>query len=187
MISASHNPAEDNGIKFFGPDGFKLSDAAEEEIERMVAEGVEPAQAGNIGRAKRIDEGRFRYMERLKATLPHGMRLDGVKVVVDCAHGAAYRTAPDLLWELGADVVPLGTAPNGSNINDKCGSTHPDACAAAVVAHGADLGICLDTGDEIGASLPVTALVDQFYKDVQKLGGGRWDTSALIKRLTELG
>jgi len=144
MISASHNPAHDNGIKFFGPDGFKLSDAAEAEIEAMVAAGVEPAQAQNIGRAKRIDEGRFRYMERLKSTLPYGMRLDGVKVVVDCAHGAAHRTAPELLWELGADVVPLGTSPNGFNINDKCGSTHPEEAAAAVVAHGADLGICLD-------------------------------------------
>ncbi|OWU85242.1 phosphoglucosamine mutase [Oceanicola sp. 22II-s10i] len=144
MISASHNPAADNGIKFFGPDGFKLSDEAEAEIEALVARGVEPAQARNIGRAKRIDEGRFRYMERLKSTLPTGIRLDGIKVVVDCANGAAYRTAPDLLWELGADVVPLGTTPDGFNINEKCGSTKPEAAAAAVVAHGADLGVCLD-------------------------------------------
>ncbi|MCA0922115.1 phosphoglucosamine mutase [Pseudooceanicola nanhaiensis] len=144
MISASHNPAEDNGIKFFGPDGFKLSDEAEEEIERLVLEGVEPAQAPNIGRAKHIYDGRFRYNERLKTTLPHGMRLDGIKVVIDCANGAAYRTAPEVLWELGADVIPLGVDPNGTNINAKCGSTHPEAAAAAVVAHGADLGICLD-------------------------------------------
>lgn len=144
MISASHNPAHDNGIKFFGPDGFKLSDEAEAEIESLVARGVEPAQAGNIGRAKRIDEGRFRYMERLKGTLPVGMRLDGIKVVVDCANGAAYRTAPELLWELGAEVIPLGVTPNGTNINQKCGSTHPDTAASAVVAHGAHLGICLD-------------------------------------------
>ncbi|MBY6004308.1 phosphoglucosamine mutase [Salipiger bermudensis] len=144
MISASHNPADDNGIKFFGPDGFKLSDEAEAEIEALVEAGVAPAQAGNIGRAKRIDDGRFRYQERLKGTLPHGMRLDGMKVVVDCANGAAYKTAPEVLWELGADVIPLGTAPNGVNINQNCGSTKPQAAAEAVVAHGADVGICLD-------------------------------------------
>ncbi|MCA0961478.1 phosphoglucosamine mutase [Salipiger bermudensis] len=144
MISASHNPADDNGIKFFGPDGFKLSDEAEAEIEALVEAGVAPAQAGNIGRAKRIDDGRFRYQERLKGTLPHGMRLDGMKVVVDCANGAAYKTAPEVLWELGADVIPLGTSPNGLNINDNCGSTKPQAAAEAVVAHGADVGICLD-------------------------------------------
>ncbi|MBN9888471.1 phosphoglucosamine mutase [Salipiger abyssi] len=144
MISASHNPAHDNGIKFFGPDGFKLSDDAEAEIEALVEAGVRPAQSGNIGRAKRIDDGRFRYQERVKSTLPHGMRLDGMKVVVDCANGAAYRTAPEVLWELGADVVPVGTSPNGLNINENCGSTKPQAAAEAVVAHGADIGICLD-------------------------------------------
>ena len=144
MISASHNPADDNGIKFFGPDGFKLSDEVEAEIEALVEAGVQPAQAHNIGRAKRIDDGRFRYMERVKSTLPHGMRLDGMKVVVDCANGAAYRTAPEVLWELGADVIPVGTSPNGLNINANCGSTRPQAAAEAVVAHGADVGICLD-------------------------------------------
>lgn len=144
MISASHNPAEDNGIKFFGPDGFKLSDAVEAEIEAMVESGVGPAKAMNIGRAKRIDDGRFRYQERVKSTLPQGLRLDGMKVVVDCANGAAYKTAPEVLWELGADVVPLGTTPDGLNINRNCGSTKPQAAAEAVVAHGADVGICLD-------------------------------------------
>ncbi|ATG47472.1 phosphoglucosamine mutase [Celeribacter ethanolicus] len=144
MISASHNPAEDNGIKFFGPDGFKLSDEAESEIERLMEEGVEPAQADNIGRAKRIDDGRFRYNERVKSTLPRGMSLQGLKVVIDCAHGAAYRTAPEVLWELGAEVIPVGTAPNGKNINDHCGSTYVQTAAEAVVAHGADVGICLD-------------------------------------------
>ncbi|MCR8550694.1 phosphoglucosamine mutase [Salipiger sp. P9] len=144
MISASHNPAHDNGIKFFGPDGFKLSDEAEAEIEALVEAGVAPAQAGNIGRAKRIDDGRFRYQERVKSTFPHGMRLDGMRVVVDCANGAAYKTAPEVLWELGAEVIPVGTAPNGLNINENCGSTKPAAAAAAVVAHGADVGICLD-------------------------------------------
>ncbi|WP_095588835.1 phosphoglucosamine mutase [Actibacterium ureilyticum] len=144
MISASHNAAEDNGIKFFGPDGFKLSDEVEIEIERMMHEGVELAQARNIGRAKHIYDGRYRYNERVKGSLPRGMTLAGLKVVVDCANGAAYRTAPEVLWELGADVVPIGTSPNGFNINEKCGSTSPDAAAAAVVAHGADMGICLD-------------------------------------------
>ncbi|WP_417721003.1 phosphoglucosamine mutase [Salipiger sp.] len=144
MISASHNPASDNGIKFFGPDGFKLSDEAEAEIEALVEEGVSPARAGNIGRAKRIDDGRFRYQERVKSTFPQGMRLDGMKVVVDCANGAAYRTAPEVLWELGAEVIPVGTSPDGLNINLDCGSTKPRTAAEAVVAHGADVGICLD-------------------------------------------
>lgn len=144
MISASHNPHHDNGIKFFGPDGFKLSDEAEAEIEALVASDIEPAQALNIGRAKRIDDGRFRYIERIKSTFPEGMRLDGLKVVVDCANGAAYRTAPEALWELGAQVIPVGTTPNGFNINDDCGSTAPRVAAETVVSHGADLGICLD-------------------------------------------
>ena len=144
MISASHNPAEDNGIKFFGPDGFKLSDQAEMEIEALIENGVDLAQPKNIGRAKRIDDARFRYGERVKSSLPRGIRLDGLKVVLDCANGAAHRTAPEVLWELGADVVPLGISPDGTNINLGCGSTQPDAAAAAVVAHGADVGICLD-------------------------------------------
>lgn len=144
MISASHNPAQDNGIKFFGPDGFKLSDAVEAQIEALVEEGPRPSEAQEIGRAKRIDDGRFRYQERVKSTFPAGKRLDGIKVVVDCANGAAYRTAPEVLWELGADVVPLGVTPNGLNINLGCGSTKPQTAAEAVVAHGADLGICLD-------------------------------------------
>ena len=144
MISASHNPHQDNGIKFFGPDGFKLSDDAEREIEALVDEGVEPAQALNIGRAKRIDDGRFRYNERVKATLPAGRRFDGLKVVIDCANGAAYKTAPEVLWELGADIIPVGVSPNGLNINERCGSTDTRLAAETVVAHGADVGICLD-------------------------------------------
>lgn len=144
MISASHNPADDNGIKFFGPDGYKLSDEAEAEIERMVAEGARLADAPNIGRAKRIDDGRGRYVEYAKTTIPSGMSLDGLKVVIDCANGAAYRAAPDVLSELGATVIPIGVSPNGRNINAGCGSTHTDACAQAVVAHGADIGIALD-------------------------------------------
>ena len=144
MISASHNPHHDNGIKFFGPDGFKLSDAAEAEIEDILAGDITPAQPENIGRARRIDDGRFRYMEFAKTTFPARGGLAGVKVVVDCAHGAAYRTAPEVLWELGAEVVPIGVSPNGTNINQGCGSTDTTAAAEAVLAHGADLGICLD-------------------------------------------
>ena len=144
MISASNNPHHDNGIKFFGPDGFKLSDEAEAEIEALVFSDIEPAQSGNIGRAKRIDDGRFRYAERVKSTLPAGIRLDGLKVVIDCANGAAYKVAPEVLWELGATVIPVGTSPNGFNINDGCGSTAPQTAAETIVAHGADVGICLD-------------------------------------------
>nr|BEI32140.1 phosphoglucosamine mutase [Ruegeria sp.] len=144
MISASHNPAEDNGIKFFGPDGYKLSDQAELEIERLIEEGVKPAQARNIGRARRVDDARFRYGERVKSSLSRDLRLDGLKVVVDCANGAAHRTAPEVLWELGAEVIPVGITPNGKNINLNCGSTKPQLAAETVVAHGADVGICLD-------------------------------------------
>ncbi|MEO9517643.1 MAG: phosphoglucosamine mutase [Paracoccaceae bacterium] len=150
MISASHNPAQDNGIKFFGPDGFKLSDAAEAEIEQLVVNGVEPVAADEIGRAKRIDDGRFRYIERVKSTFPRQMRLDGLKVVLDCANGAGHRVAPDALWELGATVIPIGTSPNGHNINQDCGSTHPRTAAETIIAHGADVGICLDgDGDRV--------------------------------------
>lgn len=144
MISASHNPAQDNGIKFFGPDGFKLSDEAETEIEELVADGVTLASATTIGRAKRIDDARARYIERVKSSMPRQMRLEGVKVVLDCANGAAYNAAPMALWELGATVIPVGVSPNGHNINEGCGSTHPQTAAELVVAHGADVGICLD-------------------------------------------
>ena len=144
MISASHNPHQDNGIKFFGPDGFKLSDAAEAEIEAMVEGEVAPAKPENIGRAKRIEDGRGRYQEFVKTSFPNGLRLDGLKVVIDCANGAAYKCAPEVLWELGAEVIPVGVAPNGTNINDRCGSTHTETAAEAVVAHGAHVGISLD-------------------------------------------
>ncbi|MDP1669453.1 phosphoglucosamine mutase [Phaeovulum sp.] len=144
MISASHNPATDNGIKFFGPDGFKLSDEAEAMIEAIMAGDIAPAQPANIGRAKRIEDGRGRYVEYAKTTFPGRDRLAGMKVVVDCANGAAYRAAPEVLWELGATVIPVGVSPSGYNINENCGSTHTQTAAEAVVAHGADLGICLD-------------------------------------------
>ena len=144
MISASHNSHEDNGIKFFGPDGFKLSDEAEQNIEQLI--GIELSNVGlvDIGRAKRIEDGLFRYVERVKSSFPSGMRLDGMKVVIDCANGAGYRAAPEVLWELGADVVPIGVNPNGLNINKNCGSTNPQITAETVVSHGADVGICLD-------------------------------------------
>ena len=144
MISASHNPHQDNGIKFFGPDGFKLSDADEAAIEAMVEGDIPLAPPESIGRAKRIEDGRGRYQEFVKTSFPNGLRLDGLKVVVDCANGAAYRTAPEVLWELGAEVIPVGVAPNGTNINDRCGSTHPETAAEAVVQHGAHVGISLD-------------------------------------------
>ena len=144
MISASHNPAEDNGIKFFGPDGFKLSDEAEAEIEAILAREIPLAAPAKIGRAKRIDDGRGRYVEYAKTTFPQGQRLDGLKVFIDCANGAAYRAAPDVLWELGAEVISIGVDPDGRNINAGVGSTHPEACAQAVLAHGAHLGISLD-------------------------------------------
>lgn len=144
MISASHNPAEDNGIKFFGPDGFKLSDEAEEEIEGLMQGGVALAQPQNIGRAKRIDDSGSRYVEYVKTTFPRQLRLDGLRIVVDCAHGAAYKVAPAILWELGADVIAVGTAPNGLNINDKCGSTNPALAADKVRETRADIGLCLD-------------------------------------------
>ncbi|MEM9013296.1 MAG: phosphoglucosamine mutase [Pseudomonadota bacterium] len=144
MISASHNPFEDNGIKFFGPDGFKLSDEAEAEIEALLDATPELAEPAEIGRATRIDDGRGRYIEFAKTTFPKHLRLDGVKIVVDCANGAAYRTAPDVLWELGAEVIALGDAPDGFNINDGVGSMAPAAVCAAVREAGADLGIALD-------------------------------------------
>ena len=144
MISASHNPHHDNGIKFFGPDGFKLSDEAEAEIEAMLEGEIAPAPAEAIGRARRIDDALGRYEEYAKTTFPAGLRLDGLKVVIDCANGAAYKAAPEVLWELGAEVIPVGVAPNGTNINDRCGSTYPQTAAEAVVAHGAHVGISLD-------------------------------------------
>lgn len=144
MISASHNPHEDNGIKFFGPDGFKLSDDAEREIEAIMDGEIPLAQPANIGRARRIEDGRGRYVEYAKTTFPGRRKLDGIKVVVDCANGAAYKAAPEVLFELGADVIAVGVSPNGYNINDGCGSTKPDMAARAVLEHGADVGICLD-------------------------------------------
>ena len=146
MISASHNPFQDNGIKLFGPDGFKLSDATEREIEALMAIDLGPrlAPAAKLGRAARLDDAAGRYIEAAKATFPRGLRLDDLKIVVDCANGAAYRVAPTILWELGATVVPVGVAPDGFNINRGCGSTAPASLCAQVVEHGAHLGLALD-------------------------------------------
>jgi phosphomannomutase len=125
MISASHNPYQDNGIKLFGPDGYKLSDADEREIEARIEGTPVLAAPDKIGRARRVEDARGRYIHFAKSCFPEELRLDGLKIVVDCAHGAAYNVAPSALWELGADIIPIGVTPNGTNINDKCGSTHP--------------------------------------------------------------
>ena len=144
MISASHNPYMDNGIKLFGPDGFKLSDADELAIEAMLGQDQPLAPAAEIGRARRIDDARGRYIHAVKASLPDNIRLDGLKIVVDCANGAAYQVAPSAVWDLGAEVITLGVSPNGTHINDKCGSTHLDLIKQTVVASGAHIGLALD-------------------------------------------
>ena len=146
MISASHNPYHDNGIKLFGPDGYKLSDDTEAEIESLMAGDIEASRAAPdaLGRARRLDDALGRYAEFVKTGFPRGLRLDGLKIVVDGANGAAYKVAPAVLWELGAEIVPIGVSPDGFNINRDCGSTSPQAMAEQVVAQGADLGIALD-------------------------------------------
>ncbi|WP_430414698.1 phosphoglucosamine mutase [Parasphingorhabdus sp.] len=144
MISASHNPFFDNGIKLFGPDGFKLSDEDELKIESYLEEPTILAEAKDIGRAKRFEDARGRYIHAIKMSLPDHIRLDGLKVVCDCANGAAYQVAPSAFWELGAEVIALGVQPNGLNINDKCGSTDVAALQEAVIASGAHVGIALD-------------------------------------------
>ena len=144
MISASHNPYADNGIKLFGPDGYKLSDADELAIEALIDGEVPLAASADIGRARRVEDARGRYIHFAKSTFPGHLRLDGLKIVVDCANGAAYQVAPAALWELGAEVIAIGTAPNGKNINDGVGSTAPQVLCETVVASGAALGIALD-------------------------------------------
>ncbi len=144
MISASHNPYLDNGIKLFGPDGYKLTDEDEAAIEKLIEGEATLAPAPEIGRARRIEDARGRYIHAAKLTFPEHLRLDGIKVVVDCANGAAYQVAPAALWELGAEVVAIGVSPNGLNINDGCGSTDTRLLQATVVEAGADIGIALD-------------------------------------------
>lgn len=185
MISASHNPYHDNGIKLFGPDGYKLSDAIEAEIEALVAGDLAKARvdSAKLGRAKRLDDAAGRYVEFTKATFPRGLQLDGLKIVVDCANGAAYKVAPAVFWELGADVVKVGVDPNGFNINDKCGSLHPERMREMVVSHGAHLGVALDgdadrvllcdeKGDMIDGDQVLAVIANQWKQDGQLEGGG---------------
>ncbi len=146
MISASHNPYDDNGIKLFGPDGYKLSDAQEQEIEKLIEtdHGAKLAPSEKIGRAKRIEDAQARYIESVKRTFPKELRLEGLRIVVDTANGAAYKVAPAALWELGAEIVQIGNEPNGLNINEKCGSTAPEQMCERVREVRADIGIALD-------------------------------------------
>lgn len=182
MLSASHNGFEDNGIKLFGPDGNKLSDAEEAEIERLMANLPKLASPSRLGRVQRLEDAQGRYIESAKATFPRGLRLDGLRIVIDCAHGAAYRVAPTVLAELGATVIPLGTAPDGLNINSGCGSTVPEFLARHVVTHGADIGIALDgdadrlvLADEAGEIVngdQILALIADTWGASGRLAGG---------------
>ncbi|HKD23880.1 MAG TPA: phosphoglucosamine mutase, partial [Rhizomicrobium sp.] len=184
MISASHNHFEDNGIKFFGPDGQKLSDEHELRIEALMEKGMEEglAKPSKIGRAKRIDDAQARYIEFAKRTFPRQLTLDGLRVVVDCAHGAAYKVAPAILWELGAEVIPIGVDPNGLNINNECGSTSPEAMQTKVRERRADFGIALDgdadrvvMADEHGNLIDgdqILGLIARSWSKTGKLKGG---------------
>ena len=183
MLSASHNLYQDNGIKLFGPEGYKLSDTVEREIEKHMDNGVEEhlAVSDQLGKAMRLDDAQGRYVEYVKNTFPKGLRLDGMKVVVDCAYGAAYKVAPLVLWELGAEVIPLGTRPDGFNINRGCGATEPQDMCAKVVESRADIGIALDgdadrliIADEKGEVIDgdqIMALVATDWKDTGHIRG----------------
>lgn len=184
MLSASHNKFEDNGIKLFGPDGYKLSDDVEAEIEAMVFEndmGAHFAAPAELGRVRRLEDAPGRYTEFVKYTFPRGLRLDGLKIVVDCANGAAYKIAPAVLYELGAEVIPVAVSPDGTNINKACGATAPEAMCQQVVAHGADIGIALDgdadrviVADEKGSVLDgdqLMALVASSWQKSKRLAG----------------
>jgi len=185
MISASHNPFHDNGIKLFGPDGYKLSDETEEQIESMIEAEMQSALADSdkLGRAKRLDDAEGRYIEFVKNTFPRGLRLDGLKIVVDCANGAAYKVAPAALWELGADVVTYGVEPDGFNINKYCGSTDTRTMCRMVREHGAAIGIALDgdaarvlvadeTGKLIDGDQLMATVAESWHRDGRLTGGG---------------
>ncbi len=185
MISASHNPFEDNGIKLFRPDGYKLSDRMEREIEALIDVDLLPrlAQGRDIGRAKRIEEAQTRYVEYAKRTLPRNADFTGLRVVVDCANGAAYKVAPEALWELGAEVFPIGVAPDGFNINDKCGSTSPAAVSHKVRELRADIGIALDgdadrvliideKGEVVDGDQLMATIASSWHERGQLAGGG---------------
>ena len=183
MISASHNAYEDNGIKLFGPDGLKLSDAQELAIEKLMAGDLTPALVApaRLGRASRMEDAPGRYLEAVKQSFPRRLTLEGLRVVVDCAHGAAYRVAPTVLWELGAEVVSLGVAPDGFNINKGCGSTSPAQLAELVRERRADLGVALDGDadrvvltDEAGRMIDgdqILALIADAWKAEGRLQG----------------
>jgi len=182
MISASHNKFVDNGIKLFGPDGYKLSDKDEMAIEALLEQEPTLVPAEKIGRARKIEDARGRYIHAAKLTFPKHLRLDGLKVVVDCANGAAYQVAPSALWELGATVIAIGVEPNGLNINDGCGSTDPTLLKETVVASGADIGLALDGDadrlivvDEEGETVDgdqLMALIASSWKRKKMLRGG---------------
>jgi len=192
VISASHNPYMDNGIKLFGPDGFKLSDAEEKEIEALITRkiSIDAKEYGNVplahstmlGKAYRLEDAAGRYIEFAKATFPRGMRLDGLKIVIDCANGAGYKVAPKILWELGAEIIPLSIAPDGTNINDHCGATYLKPLQEAVLTHKADLGIALDGDadrlmmvDEMGTTIDgdqLLALIATSWAEDGDLRGG---------------
>jgi phosphoglucosamine mutase len=182
MISASHNEFRDNGIKFFGPDGYKLSDEVEAEIESLMNNGLDDGLAApdRIGRAKRIDDAQARYIEFVKRTFPRHLRLEGLRIVVDCANGAAYRVAPSVFWELGADVVAIGVSPNGMNINDECGSTAPEAMCRKVIETRADIGIALDgDADRVVMCDETGHLIDG--DQVLALIGRSWSKTGMLK------
>jgi phosphoglucosamine mutase len=204
MISASHNPHDDNGIKLFGPDGFKLSDEIEREIEKLIDadQSKRLASPNDLGRAKRIDGAHDRYVEFAKRTLPRNLSLEGLRVVVDCANGAAYRVAPQALWELGAEVFPIGVSPDGFNINRECGSTSPEALMAKVREMRADIGIALDgdadrvvIADEKGHLVDgdqLLALIAETFKEDGRLAkpgivGTVMSNLALERHLAEQG
>lgn len=184
MISASHNRFCDNGIKIFGPDGYKLSDEQEEEIERLINGDINKLLAAplEIGRAKRIESANERYIEAAKRSLPRNMRFEDLRIVIDCAHGAAYKVAPLALWELGAEVISIGVNPNGTNINDDCGSTSPETLCEKVRELRADIGIALDgdadrvlIADEKGNLVDgdqLMAVIAKSWKDRDMLLGG---------------
>ncbi|MDP1974553.1 MAG: phosphoglucosamine mutase, partial [Alphaproteobacteria bacterium] len=182
MISASHNPFEDNGIKIFGSDGYKLSDDLEHKIEVLI-ENPEWIRATpeNLGHATRLEDARGRYIEFAKNTFPKKMRLKGLKIVLDCANGAAYKVAPTVLWELGAQVIPISVNPDGININHQCGAMHPEVLSKAVLEHKADLGIALDGDadrimmvDEKGRLVDgdqIMTLIAKFFYETNRLKG----------------
>jgi len=185
MLSASHNPYHDNGLKIFGPDGYKLTDEQEDEIQKLVLDpdNIPLAASENIGRAKRIEDAQARYIEFVKSSFPKDLTLDGLRIVVDCANGAAYQVAPTALWELGAEVIAIGVEPNGFNINDECGSTHPQKVAAQVREMRADIGISLDgdadrcilvdqEGNVIDGDQVMALIATSWYKKGQLRGGG---------------